>query len=248
MRHLRALLITTALAATACSGGSESVTDAEPDATSAPASSPPTTEAPTTEAPATEAPSETEDVPWEQGQEVALVPAGTVRLPFMGGVQFELEQDRVVVQAPPSIANIHHQGDQIDEPKVALMVANETSDGEPITTVEELATALTEHVGVELTPIGEVATGIGPAQGFESTASEFDPTLSTEEKFQLPHLLASDVQWFWSPSPFGQVWIVDTDRGPLLISAQAPERGPLLDELIATLELLLETIEFADLD
>jgi hypothetical protein len=238
MRHLRALLITTALAATACSGGSESVTDAEPDATSAPASS----------APTTEAPSETEDVPWEQGQEVALVPAGTVRLPFMGGVQFELEQDRVVVQAPPSIANIHHQGDQIDEPKVILIVANETSDGEPITTVEELATALTEHVGVELTPIGEVATGIGPAQGFESTASEFDPTLSKEEKFQLPHLLATDVGWAWLPSPFGQVWIVDTDQGPLLISAQAPERGPLLDELIATLELLLETIEIADLD
>ena len=134
MRHLRALLITTALAATACSGGSESVTDAEPDATSAPASSPPTTGAP-----ATEAPSETEDVPWEQGQEVALVPAGIVRLPFMGGVQFELEQDRVVLQAPPSIANIHHQGDQLDEPKVALMVANETSDGEPITTVAPLA-------------------------------------------------------------------------------------------------------------
>jgi hypothetical protein len=243
MRHLRALLITTALAATACSGGSESVTDAAPDATSAPASSPPTTVAPSS----TEAPSETEVVPWEQGQTV-LVPAGTVRLPFFGGVQFELEQERVVIQAAPSYAGIRHQGDPgIVEPVVNLLVATETSDGEPITTVEELATALTEHVGAELTPIGEVATGIGPAQGFEYTASEYDPTHREETLAQNRHLLASDV-WIWLPFPFGQMWIVDTDQGPLLISAEAFERGPLLDETIATLDLLLETIEFADLD
>ncbi len=247
MRHLRALLITSALVATACSGSSESVTETEPDATAASESTTPQTEPPATEASAAEEPPESDVVAeataaprWERGFE-GLVPAGAVRLPVFGGVQFELEQERMVIQAAPGFAAVILESDSgTPDPEVDLVMVTETSDGEPITTVQELTAALTDHVGAELTSIGEVSTAIGSAQGFDYTISE-------EAASQEQSLLADD-DWLWLPYPLGQVWVVDTERGPFLISAEAFEQGPLLDETIATLDRVLGTIEFADLD
>ena len=183
---------------------------------------------------------------WELGAQ-ALVPAGTVRLPFFDGIQFELEQEREVVPYSDGIVGIRHEDDpQFDGPEVELAMVTATSDNESIRTPEDLTAALVDGVGAEMTPIGEVDTEIGPAQGFEYSGVQYPA--SREEAIELDNFLFAGPDWIWIPYPMGQLWIVDTERGPLVVTAEGFEGGPLLDEAIVTMNLVLETIEFADLD
>ncbi len=180
---------------------------------------------------------------WELGAQ-ALAPAGTVRLPNFGGIQLELEQEREVVPTLGSVVSIRLERDPAVE--VNLVMVTETSNRERIKTAEEFLDALADHVGVDMAPIGEVTTPIGPAQGFEF--SGFDTPTSREEAISDDNFLFAGPEWIWIPSPVGQMWMVDTERGPILVLAEGQETGPLLDEAIVTLDRVLETIEFADLD
>ena len=184
--------------------------------------------------------------PWEEGL-VEVFPAGATRLPILGGVQFELDQDRPVIQLDSVSAGIRH--DEVDPPaeaaETSLSVFTRTSSGEPIATSDELVAAIVDHVGAELTPIGDVVTAIGPAQGYDFT---YDQTWSTvDEVNALPHLAMND-NWIWIPAPLGQMWIVDTERGPLMLQASPDSQGDGLDEAITTLDRVLETIEVVDFD
>ena len=121
-------------------------------------------------------------------------------------------------------------------------MASSISGGGSITTTDELVAALVDHVGVELTPIGDVVTAIGPAQGYEFTFDE-------EPSPEMPHLIPTTPGSVWVPwAPLGQIWIIDTEAGPTMVHAMGNEQGPELDEAIATLDRVLETIEFTDPD
>ncbi len=178
---------------------------------------------------------------WEQGRD-ALLPVGTIRLPELGGIQFELDEERQVIQEGPAFTILLHDDDEGSQPaEVDLIAPTATSSDEPLTTIEALMTALTDDVGAELSPIGEVTTSIGVARGFEYTVEDQDS-------------LDRDVAWLqvgdggWGPYPFGEFWLIDTERGLFMVTAEAIEKGPLLDDAIVTAARLLETIEFADLD
>ena len=116
-----------------------------------------------------------------------------------------------------------------------------TSSNERLTTIDALIAALTNDVGADLSPIGEITTSIGVAQGF-------DYSVENQES------LDQEVAWLqvgeggWAPFPFGEFWLLDTERGLFMVTAEAVGPGPLLDEAIVTVAQLLETIEFADLD
>ena len=244
------------LAATACSSdGDETTSESAPTAapatavedagdeptTTEPPETTPSTAAPTTAPPATS----DESRPWEEGLET-MFPAGVARLPILGGVQFELDQDRPIIQLDSVYAGIRHEDDpQVVGPETGLAVVTGTSSGDPITTTDELVAALVDHVGLELTPIGDVATAIGPAQGYEYT---YDQEISTvADSNALPHLLYNS-NWIYAPEPVGQIWIVDTERGPFMVSAHADSQGPGLDEAITTLDRVLETIVLIELE
>lgn len=187
-------------------------------------------------------PESDDDAPtWEQGRD-ALLPVGTIRLPELGGIQFELDEERQVIQVGPAITILLHEDDEGTQPAEVDMIApTATSSDGPLTTVDELIAALTDDVGVVLSPIGDVATSIGIAQGFEYT-------IENQE------LLDPELDWLkvgdggWGPYPFGELWLIDTERGLFVVSAEAVDPGPLLDEAIVTVARLLETVEFADLD
>jgi len=190
---------------------------------------------------AIETASDNEAPKWEQGRD-ALLPVGTIRLPELGGIQFELDTQRQVIQQGPAFTILLHEDDEGSQPaEVDLIEPTATGSGGPLATIEALITALTNDVGADLSPIGEVTTPIGVASGFEYTVENQDS-------------LDPDVAWLqvgdggWGPYSFGEFWLLDTERGLFMVTAEAVEPGPLLDEAIVTAGRLLETIEFADLD
>ena len=184
---------------------------------------------------------EIQGLEWEQGFN-ALVPAGTVRLPELGGIRFELEMERQIIQQGPAFTVILHDGDTATFPsEVNLVAPVATSADEPLTTIDQLISALEADVEVDMAPIGEVATSIGVARHFAYTGTGIEAS-------------DPDVAWLkvgdggWAPYPYGELWLLDTERGLFMVTAEAFEPGPLLDEAIVTAVRLLETIEFADLD
>jgi hypothetical protein len=104
-----------------------------------------------------------------------------------------------------------------------------------------LIAALTDDVGADLAAIGEVETAIGVARGVEYTIENQE---SLDRDVAYPKIDDSG----WGPYEYGQFWHLDAKRGLFMVTAEGAEPGPLLDEAIGAIPLLLETIEFADLD
>ncbi len=103
-----------------------------------------------------------------------------------------------------------------------------------------MKTALTDDLGAELESIGEIVTAIGTAQGFSYTVENQD---ALDRDIAVLRLDGGG----WDPFPFVEFWLLDTDRGLFMVTAEAVRVGPLLDEAMVTAQRLLETIEFVDL-
>lgn len=177
---------------------------------------------------------------WEQGVD-AQVPAGTVRLPEFGGVQFELDSQRQIIQQGLAFSIVAiEDGRGGRSAEVDLIAPTATSSGEPLTTIDELTTALTDDVGATLVPIGEVETAIGVAQGFEYTVENED-----ELDRDIAYLEVGEGGW--NPFPFGQFWLIETERGLFMVTAEGVTQTELLEEAIVAAQRTLETIEFIDL-
>jgi hypothetical protein len=177
---------------------------------------------------------------WEQGRD-AQVPAGTVRLPEFGGIQFELDDQRQIIQQGPEYTIIAIEDGLGGIPaEIDLIAPTATSSGQPLTTIDELTAALTDDVGATLAPIGEVETAIGVAQGFEYTVEnedDLDPEVAYLEVGE----------GGWAPFPFGQFWLIETERGLFMVTAEAINPRGMYDVAIADVQGVLETIEFIDL-
>ncbi|MFT7599591.1 MAG: hypothetical protein ACI8TP_002526 [Acidimicrobiales bacterium] len=151
-RPLASLCVLALIAASRSSGSSTGAADTEeePVATAA------TPEADTE--PETGVDTEPESTPsseialrWEQGWS-GPIPAGTVRLPELGGIQFELETERMAYQ-DRAFTILRVQEEPVVH-EVNLLAPTATPDGEAITTIDELVVALTDFVGADLVEAG----------------------------------------------------------------------------------------------
>ena len=177
---------------------------------------------------------------WERGVD-AQVPAGTVRLPEFGGIQFELDVKRQIIQQGRAFSIVLIEDGVGGIPaEVDLVAPTATSSGQPLTTIDELTATLTDEIGATLVPIGEVETAIGVAQGFEYTVEDEDE-LDPETAF------LEVGEGGWAPFPFGQFWLIDTERGLFMVTAEGINPRGMLDEAIVTAQRVLETIELIDL-
>jgi hypothetical protein len=53
----------------------------------------------------------------------------------------------------------------------------------------------------------------------------------------------------WDPWEFGRFWLLDTERGVLMVTAESQvQESDLLDETIAMAETVLATIEFVEIE
>lgn len=190
--------------------------------------------------PIADAAPEDDEAKWERGLD-GVVPVGTVRLPELGGIQFELDKEREILQQRRAYTILLIEDGFATRPdEVNLVAPTATSSGAPLTTIDELTTALTNDVGADLVPIGEVDTAIGLAHGFEYSVENYESL-----NFDVAFLKVGNGGW--DSLATGQFWLLDTERGLFMVTAEAVTTGALLDEAIVTAQRVLETIEFADL-
>ena len=177
----------------------------------------------------------TEDVPfWEQGLNTEdPVPAGLQQFPVLGGLQLGLDQDRVVTQPGSNWLAVGSDDSQGD---VEIWRAFEGPGGEPIESTGDLVLELAQ-ISSSVEEVGSSTHPLGEAREFEirGEGNTFDPALSISPE--------PGVNWF-TPST-AHLWVFETDRGVVVVSAESFLRDLLLEDMIAFAEtVVLPSAEF----
>ena len=174
---------------------------------------------------------------WERGA-TGPIPPGNIRLPEFGGIQFDLDAERLVYQDRAfTILRVQEEPVFVE---VNLVAPTATPDGEPITNVEELIAGLTDFVGHDLVELEQIETPIGTARTFDFTHNRDRVNPATA------HLRIGEGGW--DPWQFGRIWLLDTERGVFMVTAETQDLGSdVFPETIDTAETLLATIELIDL-
>ena len=174
--------------------------------------------------------------PWEEGRN-GVVPAGTIRLPEFGGIRFELDTELEVIQ-DRAYTEFIIEGDN-ERTVVDLVSPTATPDDVPVTTVEELITAMTDFVKADLVEREAIETPVGIARSFD-----FEVDV---EKVDAASWLQAGAAG-WGPLQYGRFWMIDTDRGLFLVTAEADSLDvDFFDATVATAETILATLELVDL-
>ena len=182
--------------------------------------------------------------PWECG-EPSVAPAGVrVCVPAMGGLGFEMSEERMVLQPNPWFVLIEAIGpwEGSQSPALVVIKPSQTVDGEPITTAQQVFEL--QDAVMEMTPI-ESRTFFGSeVAGYAFVGDDLEPALfSVVTKTEQDELGVPLEAGFISPPPIGEVWFVDTPDGPLIVSAAAwledelPIAQLIVDEVGPSLEL-----------
>lgn len=173
---------------------------------------------------------------WELGIS-ADVPAGSVEIPALGGIRFELATERFVAQwLIGEFYWVETDGPADSE----LLLIESDIDGNPISTVDELMAAVT--LGVTTATELDATTLAGfPTRVFdvETTGDNFSPAL-------IP-VNADESERGWGAPLAARLWVSETDRGLVLITAEAFQTIDDLPEVIEMSELIVSTLEFIEL-
>lgn len=158
-----------------------------------------------------------DDPLWEAGLP-GPVPAGPVRLPILGGVEFELPDDAFVEQ---------HQGwalFAIDAeydfypPNIEVAAAAATVDHESIASAEQLADLLVDVAGAVRLPDAEIAGR--PAVGVEMLGVQ--PGIPIFRHVDIPPVPDPGLA-AWFTQDYVELWAVDTDEGVLILTAEGED-------------------------
>lgn len=180
---------------------------------------------------------------WELGLP-SQVPAGMVRIPLAGGLEFELQRPRDIFQNPglANFAFFEHNGD------LMMFTAPETAAGDPIEAAEDVVEAVDGKDGLVLDEIGVSEIG-----GFETTV--FDLSNGPQKGLDsfggqplISFLEDNTGLGFWHAPPLGRVWAIESDRGVLLVVAESFGRSE--EDLAAIIDIaepILESLEFIDM-
>ncbi|MDJ0959287.1 MAG: hypothetical protein QNJ88_01425 [Acidimicrobiia bacterium] len=167
--------------------------------------------------------------PWEAGAR-ADAPAGVVRIPSLGGLEFELAEpasldpDDVAVQVMVSSVS-----------EVTVSYAFDPITRDPLASVDEALQLLTPAVEsfVEV----EWSRAWNGGRAFDLVRGpDFSPLLAVE----------SDGGLQWGPPANGRIWLFETERGLLFISAGSLEGTFGLERVITFGERIAETIELIE--
>ena len=171
---------------------------------------------------------------WELGFTVE-VPPGTVRLPALGGVQFDLPQQRQVEQGADHVRLDVSTFAGVD---IAYVVSG---PGGSIKTIADVVTQLTD-LGISLTKV-EVPEGALPdGQAFDLVRGE---AVGPRVLFA-NNLAGGDDRRNWSVPATGRLWLFETERGVLMVSATTTEDTFSLDEAITLAEQIVPTLILID--
>ena len=166
----------------------------------------------------------------------AEVPGGRVELGFGGGIAFELTDGRVIFQDRCAFAEI-----PLRLPgAVDLVLPRFTPDGDAIESTDDLVDTLT-RAGLTLTELDATTVAGNPTRVFDLTDGP--------QGFRNPAVKwESDMDGGWHPPFAGRLWVLETERGLMMITAESFESDVALLDAIALAESILATLELIDLE
>ena len=172
---------------------------------------------------------------WEQGISFD-VPAGVQRFPSFGGIQIDLPEGRFVIQEGPNIMRIFPDG---EIPAVVEVVrADAGTDGTSIASADDFVAVMEGLVG----SVEEVGSGTYPlGEAREISVSGGSQGLSPDTPGIYTY--GETVPWFAPPT--GRLWVFETDRGVIVVSAASFGTEADLDQVIELAEaVILPSAEF----
>lgn len=154
--------------------------------------------------------------------------AGTVTLPVAGGLSFELAEPRLILQGNgiPVV--------RLDGPGGLLVfpVASD-ADGNLLETVDDIV----DHLVANGFTTSDVALDLP----FEAVV--LNMSSQTNPKMLKPD---ASLDRAWGPEQFTRLWILDTPRGPIAVSAEG--QASVEEAALALAESILPTLRLVDLD
>ena len=157
---------------------------------------------------------------WERGLSTGEpVPAGLQRFPSFGGVQLDLDEDRVVNQPGSYFLVVTSDDGQGD---VEIWRAFQGPGGETIESTDDLVLVL-EQISSSVEEVGSSTYPLGEAREFDirGEGNTFDPGMSIVPE--------PGVNWF-TPSA-AHLWVFETERGIVVVSAESFLGDLLLDDM-----------------
>ena len=181
---------------------------------------------------------------WELGFPSTVL-TGTVKIPLAGGIQFEIQRPRYIFQNP-GLANFdlsEHNGD------LMMFTAAEAASGDPIETSEDVVAAVEGRDGVVLEQIDSTEIA-----GFDATVFDLTngPEKTRDGDFGGQPLVSfredNPGAGFWHAPPLGRIWVIESDRGVVMIVAESFGRNVEdLDAIIDIAEPIIESLEFIEM-
>lgn len=158
--------------------------------------------------------------------------------PHLGGLRFVIPEDRFIHQAPGFVAIM-----QPELPvEIDMVQVVETRDGTPIDTVDAAVARIAEST----TTLEEIGTAtIAGADGriFDMTAEATTAPGPEQAAFRT----SEGCDCGWIPPAEGRLWLLDTPRGILLLTAEVLEPGAAdIADVIAEAETVHATLELVE--
>ncbi len=185
------------------------------------------------------------DAPWEVGF-AGEAAAGVIELPVAGGIAFDTAEEFFAFNAGPGHAGI---GPLSPAPAAIEFLTPMSGGGvDAIATVDDLVIAI-GGLGIEAIPGGTVELRIGTATivdvATDRVISGPPPEEPTVEDIGI--LTGEDQMFGWQPPQLGRLWVVESERGLVAISAESYEGDDgFFDEMVALAESLAPSLRFVD--
>lgn len=169
------------------------------------------------------------------------VPVGTIDIPALGGVRFEVAEETFLIQERTvgwNALQIPGGGPADSE---FFLLGTEHSSGATLETADDVVAAL-EAAGMTVSEVDPTTLAGADARVFDIASSRPGavPILVSKED--------STGEGGWSAPLEGRAWLAETDRGLLVVTAEIFDPSGDLDAVIAQSELIVETFEFITLD
>lgn len=168
---------------------------------------------------------------WELGFN-AQVPPGQVRIPGLGGVEFTLETDQNVEQSDD---HVELETSAFAGVVISYLIAG--PDGEPIGSIDDVAA----HMASE----GVTLNDAGSADSLLEGGRVFDLVRGPDVSRSLTFVNGEDGRT-WRVPAAGRLWLFETERGVLMVSAGTLEGTFGRDEAMELGQSIVSTLTLID--